>query len=118
MPAVIGANCLPSTLDSSVAPAYAPTAPGIPMRATVRQCTLPKRQWLAPDTSAVPIFAAWITADAAAADAPAATRTDVPITPNPMPRDPSMSCARNPAATNTINRSTGLPPPASRIETH
>ena len=69
----------------------------MPSSSTVRQWTLPKRQWAPPDTTAVPILAAWMTAEAAAAVAPPATRTEVPITPNPMPSEPSIICATKPA---------------------
>jgi hypothetical protein len=54
------------------APMNAPIAPGIPMRRTVRQSTLPKRQCERPETAVVPSSARWTDADAVAGAYPAA----------------------------------------------
>ena len=64
-----------------VAPAKAPTAPGMPILATTPQSTLPKRQWLAPEKRVVPISARWTVAEAAAGLVPIARRSVVVVTP-------------------------------------
>ncbi len=71
----------PSRLDSRVAPAKAPTAPGTAMIATVRQSTLPSRWWEKPDTAVVPISERWTAADAAAGATPALSSSVEDVTP-------------------------------------
>jgi len=57
MIAISGAAISVEMFDSTVAPAKAPIAPGIPILATTLQSTLPNFQWENPDTRVVPIFA-------------------------------------------------------------
>ena len=57
-----------TSVVSATAPTNAPNAPGMPITATSRQSTLPARQWLSPETSPVPILAAWVLAEAATAE--------------------------------------------------
>ena len=64
-----------------MAPAKAPTAPGMPILATTFQSTLPKRQCEAPETSVVPISARWTVAEAAAGLVPMASSSVVEVTP-------------------------------------
>lgn len=83
--------------ESTVAPAKAPIAPGMPMRRTTFQSTLPKRQCEAPETALVPISARWIVALIAAGESVvSATRKVVAVTPKAMPRLPSTSCPSSP----------------------
>ena len=76
----------PSTEDRNQAPRNAPTIPGRPIAHTVRQWTLPKRQCAAPESRPVPSLAAWMMADAAAADAPPATSDRRADDPEPHPQ--------------------------------
>ena len=96
--AVSGAAASVDRFDRTVAPAKAPTAPGTARRRTTFQSTLPKRQWEMPEASVVPSSAVWTTALAWAGPRPAsAMRMVVEVTPKPMPRPPSTSCAASPA---------------------
>ena len=97
-------------LDSTVAPAKAPTAPGRPMRRTPAQSTLPKRAWAAPDAAAVPSLARWTEAEARAGESPTARRRVVEVTPKPMPRAPSMKEAPKPARAMRMRPVMGLRP--------
>lgn len=86
-----GAATSVDRLDRNVAPANAPTAPGMPIFATTFQSTLPKRQCENPDASVVPISARCTVADAAAGFVPIASSSVVEVTPYAMPRLPSTS---------------------------
>ena len=68
-------------LDSTWAPANAPTAPGRPILATTFQSTLPNRQWARPDIRLVPISAKCTVAEAAAGLLPMASSRVVEVTP-------------------------------------
>ena len=68
-------------LTSTYAPRTAPMAPGIARMPTTRQSTLPNFQWDAPEARLVPTSAKCTEADAMAAGVPAASRTDVEVTP-------------------------------------
>ena len=59
---------LDATVVRITAPMNAPIAPGTAMTAMTRKSTFPSRQWLMPETNVVPIFAAWVPADAATAE--------------------------------------------------
>ena len=95
--------------DRNVAPAKAPTAPGTPRRSTIRQSTLPKRQWEAPDTSVVPSSERCTDAEAAAGDSPTTNISDDEVTPYAIPRAPSTNWAANPTMAMTSSlRTDGL----------
>jgi hypothetical protein len=81
MAAIQGVATSVERLERKVAPAKAPTAPGTPRRATMRQSTLPKRQWEAPETRVVPISERWTEAEAAAGERPTASIRDDEVTP-------------------------------------
>ena len=78
---ITGAATSVDMFDSTVAPAKAPIAPGMPIFATTRQSTLPNFQCDRPDTSVVPISARWTVADAAAGFVPMTSRRVVVVTP-------------------------------------
>src|ERR687891_21583 len=59
MAATHGLAVSPLSDDRTTAPRKAPTAPGKVISRTVRQSTLPKRQWETPDTAVVPSSARW-----------------------------------------------------------
>ena len=69
-PAIHGAAASDEIEDRTTAPVKAPIAPGIAIRRTVCQWTLPKRLWEAPAMRVVPSSARWTDADAAAAVKP------------------------------------------------
>ena len=81
MPAIQGVATSVDRLDSTVAPAKAPTAPGNPMRATTDQSTLRKRQCAVPEARVVPISARCTEADAEAGESPATRSREVDVTP-------------------------------------
>ena len=81
MAATHGLAVSPLTDDSATAPRKAPTAPGKVIRRTVRQSTLPKRQWETPETAVVPSSARWTVAEAAAGAVPMATSMVVEVRP-------------------------------------
>ena len=70
MQAIHSRAALDATVVRITAPMKAPTAPGRAMTTSTRQSTLPSRQWLIPETKVVPIFAAWVPAEAATAEYP------------------------------------------------
>ncbi len=78
---MIGAATSVDRLDRKVAPANAPTAPGMPILATTFQSTLLNRQWEMPEARVVPISARCTVADAAAALVPIASSRVVEVTP-------------------------------------
>ena len=78
---ISGAATEVSRLDRKVAPAKAPTAPGMPMRSTTFQSTLPNFQCEAPEASVVPISARCTVAEAAAGLVPMASSRVVDVTP-------------------------------------
>ena len=81
MAATHGLAVSPLIDDRTTAPAKAPTAPGKVIQRTVRQSTLPKRQWETPETAVVPSSARWTVAEAAAGAVPAATSRVVEVSP-------------------------------------
>ena len=78
---ITGAATEVSRLDRKVAPAKAPIAPGMPMRVTTFQSTLPNFQCEAPEARVVPISARCTVADAAAGLVPIASSSVVDVTP-------------------------------------
>lgn len=64
-----------------LAPANAPAAPGRPIRHTIRQSTLPSRQWARPETSWEPTCEKLTVADASAGVVPSASRNVADVTP-------------------------------------
>ena len=78
---ITGSAASVERLDRNVAPAKAPTAPGMPIFATTFQSTLPKRQWESPEASVVPISARCTVAEAAAGLVPIARSRVVEVTP-------------------------------------
>lgn len=76
-----GAAASVDSCDRMVAPRKAPTAPGIAIRRTTRQSTLPNFQCETPDTRVVPISARCTVADAAAGLVPIARSSVVVVTP-------------------------------------
>jgi hypothetical protein len=60
------------------------------------------RQWDAPETNVVPISAACTAAEATAAEAPNVSNKVELINPKPIPREPSISCAIDPAIAKKI----------------
>jgi hypothetical protein len=64
MPAIQGVATSAEIELRTTAPRNAPIAPGIPIRRTVLQSTLPKRQCEAPDASVVPSSARCTDAEA------------------------------------------------------
>ncbi|GAA3150781.1 hypothetical protein GCM10020001_088010 [Nonomuraea salmonea] len=103
---ITGAAISVDRLDRNVAPANAPTAPGMPILATTFQSTFPKRQWEMPEASVVPISARWTVADAAAALVPTASSSVVDVTPYAMPRLPSTSWAARPTSPSRMSART------------
>jgi hypothetical protein len=93
-------------LLSTVAPAKAPMAPGMPMRATRRQFTFPNFQWDRPDVNVVPISARCTLAEATAGEKPLESSTVEVVTPKAMPSEPSTSWPISPARANTSKRRT------------
>src|SRR4029453_16758794 len=85
MAATHGLAVAPSIEDRTTAPAKAPTAPGKVIQRTVRQSTLPKRQWETPETAVVPSSARWTVAEAAAGAGPAATSISLRISLRQFP---------------------------------
>ena len=81
MAATQGLAVSPLSEDSTTAPRKAPTAPGKVIQRTVRQSTLPKRQWETPDTAVVPSSARCTVAEAAAGAVPTATSRVVEVRP-------------------------------------
>jgi hypothetical protein len=78
---ITGAATSVDRLDSTVAPAKAPTAPGTPILATTFQSTFPNFQWETPEISVVPISARCTDAEAAAGLVPRASSNVVDVTP-------------------------------------
>ena len=68
MPAIHGAAASVDRLERKVAPAKAPIAPGMPIRRTTGQFTLPNRQCDTPDARVVPISARCTDAEAIAGE--------------------------------------------------
>jgi hypothetical protein len=62
-----------------------------------------------PDASVVPISAACTAADATAAEAPRVKSNVELVNPNPIPKVPSMSCAREPASAKKIQFTAASP---------
>ena len=81
MAATHGLAVSPLIEDSTTAPTKAPMKPGKVIRRTVRQSTLPKRQWDTPDTAVVPSSARCTVAEAAAGAVPTATSRVVEVRP-------------------------------------
>jgi hypothetical protein len=81
MTATHGLAVSPLIEDSTTAPRNAPTKPGKVIIRTVRQSTLPKRQWETPDTAVVPSSARCTVAEAAAGAVPTATSSVVEVRP-------------------------------------
>ena len=98
MAEVTGAAASSERLDRTAAPMKADKPPGTPSLSTVGQCTLPKRQWLIPETRVVPSSEVCTTAEAVAGPRPASNRMVVEVTPKPIPMPPSTSCAAAPAS--------------------
>jgi hypothetical protein len=71
----------PLSEDSTTAPRKAPRKPGKVISRTVRQSTLPNRQWETPDTAVVPSSARCTVADATAGAVPTATSSVVEVRP-------------------------------------
>ena len=81
MPATHGLARSAGRLESTVAPAKAPTPPGIAMIPTVRQSTFPSLWWEKPDTRVVPISEKWTAALAVAGAIPVASSRVDDVTP-------------------------------------
>ena len=78
---ISGAATEVSRVLRRVAPANAPTAPGMPILATTPRFTFPNRECETSDASVVPISARWTVAEAAAGFAPMARSRVVEVTP-------------------------------------
>jgi hypothetical protein len=75
----------------------AATPPGTPILRIVGQSTLPNLMWERPEKAVVTTSAKCTIADAAAGLYARSSKMLVAETPNPIPIEPSMSWARNPA---------------------
>jgi hypothetical protein len=103
MPDMTGAAVSVDSDERNVAPANAPTAPGIAIFATTFQSTLPNRQCETPDASVVPISARCTVAEAAAGATPVTSSNVVEVTPYAMPRLPSTSWAARPTSASRMS---------------
>jgi len=91
-----------SIKERKVAPQRAPIPPGIARRLRIFLSTFSACQCEAPEAKVVPISAMCTATEATDAVAPRVSRSVELERPNPIPKEPSISCAIDPASANNI----------------